>query len=117
LTKKVKNPTEGASYPRSLNTAAKRALYDNVGKNEGLALAIDAAVIASKQDDWRSNTFKIKMVRRAIKTAIESYKFAKTGESSGMGGDEAAGYEGRESESTDHLAEEILELVRNQHGY
>src|SRR4030095_4000193 len=36
LTKKVKNPTEGASYPKSLNTPAKRALYDNLGKNETL---------------------------------------------------------------------------------
>ena len=96
LTKKVKNPTEGASYPKSLNTAAKRALYDNLGKNESLALGIDGAVIASKQDDWRGNTFKIKKVRLAIKSAIESYKFAKTGESSGIGGDQAAGYVGKE---------------------
>jgi type I restriction enzyme R subunit len=117
LTKKVKNPTEGAAYPKSLNTAAKRALYDNLGKNEGLALAIDAAVTANKQDDWRGNTFKIKKVKLAIKSAIESYKLARTGESSGIGGDEAAGYVGKDSPPTDKLAEEILELVKNQHDY
>jgi type I restriction enzyme R subunit len=117
LTKKVKNPTEGASYPKSLNTAAKRALYDNLGKNEGLALAIDVAVIASKQDDWRGNTFKIRKVKLAIKNAIESYKLAATGKSSGVTGEAPAGYVGKDSESTDKLTEEILELVKNQHDY
>jgi type I restriction enzyme R subunit len=113
----VKNPIEGAAYPKSLDTTAKRALYDNLGKNEGLALAIDVAVIASKQDDWRGNTFKIKKVKLAIKGAIESYKFLKTGESSGISGDKAASYVGKESESTDKQAEEILELAKNQHDY
>jgi type I restriction enzyme, R subunit len=80
-------------------------------------LAIDAAVTASKQDDWRGNTFKIKKVKLAIKGAIEAYKFAKTGESSGISGDKAAGYVGRDSPSTDKLAEEILELAKNQHDY
>jgi type I restriction enzyme R subunit len=51
LTRKVKNPTEGSSYPKSLDTSAKRALYDNLRKDEELALAIDSAVLFSKQDD------------------------------------------------------------------
>ena len=90
LTRKAKNPTEGASYPKTLNTAAKRALYDNLEKNETLALEIHAAVLASKQDDWRSNTFKIKKVRFAIKNILKN--------------DEA-------------LTETVLELVKNQHEY
>ena len=113
----MKDPTEGASYPKSLITAASRALYDNLGKNEGLALAIDAAVTASKQDDWRGNIFKIKKVKLAVKSAIDAYKLVATGKSSGVTGDEPAGYVGRDSQSTDKLAEEILELVRNQHDY
>jgi len=117
LTKRVKNPTEGASYPKTLNTAAKRALYDNLGKKEGLALAIDVAVIAKKQDEWRSHPVKIKMVKGAIKNAIESYIFAKTGESIGISGEERDGYAGKDSKSTEALAEEILELVKNQHDY
>jgi len=39
LAKKAQNPTEGATYPASLNSPAKRALYDNLAKNEKLALA------------------------------------------------------------------------------
>src|SRR5881296_2386525 len=55
LTKKVMNPSAGASYPSSLDTPAKRALYDNLGKNETLALELHRAIRASRQDDWRSN--------------------------------------------------------------
>ena len=51
LTKKVTNPTKGEAYPRSLNTPAKRALYDNLDKNEALALAVDDAVRKNRQDD------------------------------------------------------------------
>src|ERR1700751_733757 len=37
LTKKMKNPLAGETYPKTLDTPAKRALYDNLGKNEALA--------------------------------------------------------------------------------
>ena len=40
LTKKAKNPAAGATYPAAMNTAAKRALYDNLGKNEALRLQL-----------------------------------------------------------------------------
>ena len=44
LTKKAKNPAAGAAYPAAMNTAAKRALYDNLGKDKALALALDAEI-------------------------------------------------------------------------
>jgi len=90
LTKRAKNPTVGESYPRALNTPAKRALYDNLGMNEALALEVDRAVRGSRQDDWRSNAVKVKKVRIAIKAVFK--------------GDEA-------------LTDQILELVKNQHDY
>ncbi len=37
LTRKIKKPNEKSTYPTSLTTNAKRALYDNLGKNEELA--------------------------------------------------------------------------------
>src|SRR5699024_8609470 len=67
LTKQVKNPATGESYLRSLDTLARRALYDNLGKNEAQALAVDRAVLARRQDDWRGNPIKIRRVRLAIK--------------------------------------------------
>jgi len=90
LTKKVKNPLAGESYPKTLNTPAKRALYDNLGKDEALALAVDGAVRVSNQDDWRENLFKVRKVKFAIKGVLKD--------------DEA-------------LTEKVLELVKNQHEY
>jgi type I restriction enzyme R subunit len=90
LTKAVKNPTLGESYPKMLNTSAKRALFDNLDKDEELALAVDGAVRGSLQDDWRGNSFKVKKVRQAISRVLKD-------------------------DTT--LVERVLELVKNQHDY
>ena len=39
LARQVQNPTSMAAYPNLLNTRARRALYDNLGKNEQLAIS------------------------------------------------------------------------------
>lgn len=90
LTKQAANPEVGGAYPPTINSPGKRALYDNLGKDETLALAVDGAVRASRQDDWRGNVFKIRRVRNAIKALMHD--------------DEAA-------------ADQLLELVKNQHEY
>jgi type I restriction enzyme R subunit len=89
LTKKAKNPAAGAVYPLAINTAAKRALYDNLGKNEALAVALDAAIRKVKKDDWRGNKFKEKEVRNAIRGHVA------------------------DPEQADY----VLDLVKNQHEY
>jgi len=71
LTRKVKNPGESADYPRSVNTPAKRALYDNLDKNEALAIALDTDIRQTKKDDWRGNRFKQKEVRIAIRKHLK----------------------------------------------
>jgi type I restriction enzyme R subunit len=70
LTKKVSNPEMGAAYPMTMNTPGKRALYDNLERNEKVALAVDCAVRASRMDDWRANAVKVKKVRNAIRAAL-----------------------------------------------
>jgi type I restriction enzyme R subunit len=70
LAKKVKNPAASGKYPKALNTPGRRALYDNLGRDEALALAVDAGVRRSLQDGWRTNTFKVRRVRNAINTAL-----------------------------------------------
>lgn len=116
LTRAVTNPTSGESYSKALNTPAKRALYDNLGNDEALALTVDAAVHASRQDDWRSNPIKIKMVRLAIKDALRRTR--KHGSAQAGRVAEAPGSYGVESaESFDDLVERIVELVKNQNEY
>ena len=70
LARKIKNPAKGAEYPASLNTPAKRALYDNLDKDEGRAIAIDADIRRVKKDDWRGNKFKEREVRNAIRKHV-----------------------------------------------
>ena len=121
LTKKVKDPAAGESYPKWLNTPAKRALYDNLRKNEALAIAVDSAVRASRQDDWRGNPIKIKKVRLAIKDVLLKSK----GQESKARGDVTTGivrekpgsYGKKSEESIDELVDRILELVKNQNEY
>ena len=70
LTKQAANPAGGASYPKTLNTSARRALYDNLGKNETLANDVDYEILAKKKDDWRSHKIKEKEVRYAIQGVL-----------------------------------------------
>jgi hypothetical protein len=55
----------------NVKTAAQRALYNNLGKDEGLALAVDAAVLSSLQDGWKTSSIKTKKVRNAIWAVLE----------------------------------------------
>jgi type I restriction enzyme R subunit len=89
LTKQAKSPETTMSYPVSVDTAAKRSLFDNLDGNEGLAIAVDASIRATKKDAWRGNRFKEKEVRNAIKANI----------------------------ADPALVELIFDLVRNQHEY
>lgn len=47
-----------SNYPQSLDTSAKRALYDNFGKDEVLANKIDTAIRYTKKADWVGDRFK-----------------------------------------------------------
>ncbi|MBN1454056.1 MAG: type I restriction endonuclease subunit R [Anaerolineales bacterium] len=91
LTKKVANPAGkgGMTYPRSLNTAARRALYDNMGQDEARAIALDHDILATRKDDWRGHTIK----EREIRYLIQEYV------------------------SDPAEVERILELVKNQREY
>jgi type I restriction enzyme R subunit len=90
LTKQAKAGPAAGAYPASLDTAARRALYDNLGRDEALALKVDHAVRDNMQDGWRTNVMKTKRVRQAIAGVLE--------------GDEAG-------------IDRALELVKNQNDY
>ncbi|AFZ45145.1 type I site-specific deoxyribonuclease, HsdR family [Halothece sp. PCC 7418] len=72
LSKQVIQPNQSSNYPAPLDTAAKRALYDNLDQDEALALAIDQAIKTTKKDGWRGNRIKERQVRRAIKQHIDN---------------------------------------------
>jgi type I restriction enzyme R subunit len=74
LAVKVKKPETSNEYPSSINTQAKRALYDNLEKDEPLTIAMDSAVIYSKHDDWEGTLSKEKHLKnKVVKPVLEEY--------------------------------------------
>jgi len=70
LTKKVSRPETQSSYPASINSPARRALFDNLDQNEELAIRVDTAIRNVKKDDWRGMRAKRIEVRNAIKSVL-----------------------------------------------
>jgi len=70
LARDATQPGGPAAYPTELQTAAQRALFNNLDRNAALALALDAAVRSSLQNDWKTNAMKTKRVRLAIRAVL-----------------------------------------------
>jgi type I restriction enzyme R subunit len=70
LTRKVRNPEQGSLYPDEIDTAALRALYDNLDRDKDLAINVDAEIRLTKKDGWRGNRFKEREIRNAIRKYI-----------------------------------------------
>ncbi|MFT8786788.1 type I restriction endonuclease subunit R [Gluconobacter oxydans] len=71
LAKKVRAPETGGNYPASVNSPGKRALFDNLGQDEPLTVAVDDDIQRTKKADWRGNIFKERDVKRAITRHID----------------------------------------------
>lgn len=93
LSGKVKKPATSATYPSSLNTPAKRALYDNLHHDEGLANEMDEDIRKTKKDGWRDNPMKLRAVKYAINETLEKHGV------------------------TEPDAEYVLNIVKNQRDY
>ena len=89
LSKKIARPGASDHYPSTLTSNARRALYDNLNKNESLALAIDREILSTKKDSWRGNRIKEREVRYAIKKHLKD----------------------------DSLIDDIFEIVKKQNEY
>jgi type I restriction enzyme R subunit len=71
LAKKATDGPDRDAYPSSLSTSELRALFDNLGRSELLALRVDRAVRQNAQDGWRGHAVKTKRVRIAIAAALQ----------------------------------------------
>lgn len=92
LAQQVKQPTSASPqhYPASLDTPAKRSLYDNLDNDEVLTLRIDTAVRDTKKEGWIGNRFKEREIAKVVR-------------------EEAAGY------NID--VDKVLDLIKNQREY
>ena len=56
----------GDDTPPSLDSPGKRALWNNLGQDEALALRIDAAVKLASPDDWRGTPTRERVIQQAL---------------------------------------------------
>ena len=91
LTRQVRNPEESEHYPKAMDTKAKQALYDNLGRDEQKALTVHEAVLASLEDDWRGNPRKERRIKIALMNSLPDL--------------------------SDDAQRNLLEIIRNQHEY
>lgn len=54
------------STPETLNTPGRRALYNNLGQNEAMALQIDEAVKNERPDGWRGIQAREQVIKAAL---------------------------------------------------
>lgn len=94
LSVKVKKPAHATEYPASLNSSAKRALYDNLQSKEFLANELDQKILSTKKDGWRDNIQKTKAVRLAVSEVLHKYGITE-----------------------DEETHRIFDLVKNQRDY
>lgn len=59
------------STPDILNTPAKSALYNNLGKDKDLAIAVHEAVIKYRPDAWRGNDAKEKVIKYRLYEVLQ----------------------------------------------
>ena len=71
LVQSNKNKTQ-FTYPEKIRTDAQKALYDNLDKDEELALAVHNSILTNAMDGWKDGIppTKTKKVRRAIAKAM-----------------------------------------------
>jgi type I restriction enzyme R subunit len=76
LAQKVVNPTGNTahSYPETVDTPAKQAIYDNFGNDEVLTTKIDTAVRYTKKAEWLGDRFKEREIANAIREETASYE-------------------------------------------
>jgi type I restriction enzyme R subunit len=118
LTKEAHTPG-GASeaYPSVIDTPAKRALYNNLGKDPSLALVIDEALRTSRQDGWRANPMKLKRVRSAILAAITKHTARVSESKPDQSPVSHPSPPQLLTDDVDAAVDKVLELAKNQNEY
>jgi type I restriction enzyme, R subunit len=74
---KIQKPATSQTYPSSINTQGKRALYDNLDQDEPLTIAMDSAILYGKHDDWEGTASKERYLKnKVVKPVLEAHQQA-----------------------------------------
>lgn len=88
LAENIVKPDFKSKYPLTINTSGKRALYDNLDKDENLVEDLHKSLIEGIPDGWKSSRIKERVVRNILLKYLKEEKI-----------------------------DEILEMLRNQGEY
>lgn len=72
IASKVQKGT-GGTTPDAIKTPAQRALYNNLGKDEALALAIHHKIIQVKPDGWRGNEPRENVIKAGLFEILKDF--------------------------------------------
>jgi type I restriction enzyme R subunit len=61
----------GPGTPVRIDTAGKRALWNNLDQDEELALQIDRAVLEVRHDGWRGDQPKERIIKKALAVILK----------------------------------------------
>jgi len=70
LASQVQSGGDPSAYPNAINNSALKALFDNLDRDEQLAVGVDKAIRNVKKAGWRGNRLKEREVRIAIKGVL-----------------------------------------------
>lgn len=62
----------GTTYPEGIDSAGRKALFDNLGNDAALALRVDHSVRETAPFGWRGNAMKERKVRRCLEQVLDS---------------------------------------------
>lgn len=65
LAKQVSNIIQD-NMPKKIKTSAQKSLYNNLGKDEALAISVDKAIHSSRIADWRGNIPSENLIKQAM---------------------------------------------------
>jgi len=110
IAKLVQQVNEGKTEdtPDVIKTNAQKALYNNLGKDEKLAILVDEAVKNSKRDGFRGNLAKEREIKFAIYNTLKGYS---RGEDMVTLGDPPAPY------GIEETVERIFKIIVEQKEY
>lgn len=74
LARKVLQTASVSAYPAVLDTLGKRAIYDNFGKNEALAILANETIYTKKYADWVGNRMRERALRFELEEALAGYE-------------------------------------------
>jgi len=94
LSKKLTDRFTDSDHPKSINTKAKLALYNNLDEKEDLALKIDETILRNKPDRWKGDKIKEKRLEIAVRETLA-----------------------REGIYDEELVKKIMDLAREQQEY